>query len=509
MTDAPFVPGYDLLYRPIDIINGRYATVEGAPAPVVEYKKVIEKGAFHTQQFGGTDYQTYNFVDVNSAGGGVGVTKTGSSASDFSKQLTETVNIEGTYNLFSGELSAQFGETQERSASFVYAMTRGGLFLNALAHIGDAAGLKPYLDHKYVSALTGDMDPEAFIDAYFGHFLTHGIFGGTLTFSAQTFKSSTDTTMSISTTISAAYGELVKGSSSTDFSTETKTMIENSQMRVSVQGGGTAAPIFGGGTDGADFTTFNAAGVAAWKQAVTNEPDLVQYGENALTAHWDLCEDPDRAQQLKDAWHAKAEAGQVKDTAGSFRFARQFGAWKYQQSGNEDRTVITLNENFPSDTNNQWSPVDLSWWTNGALKNQSNIAFYAACDPGSDPDLVPVFLFGYGPSLTTTDKEGLMPYAFSLDPVGNNQPGWVPVFNAATASPPVTRINNWDHIAFYAYKEQKPGTVPVYQFVANQDWTLYALSTDEYLPTYSGKSFATGGADEGKNILFYTYPYNG
>jgi hypothetical protein len=177
-----------------------------------------------------------SIINVNAASGTV---ISGQSFSSYWSQLSSSVNIEGSADLFSGSMSANFTATTFTSDSFAYSQQQ--YYINQWRLImpppGDIATL---LNPSFKSDLES-MNPIDLFDTY-GAFYLHSILvGGRLNYNFTTDTSVFNSQYSLASTVSFAWEGISGGSLSAEQQKAVDSLNQSSVSSLRVVGGDSAA----------------------------------------------------------------------------------------------------------------------------------------------------------------------------------------------------------------------------------------------------------------------------
>lgn len=328
------------------------------------------------------------------------VATSGTQTSDYQSDMAAQVGLTGGFGFFSGSLNAQFTETQRRCTAFNF-VTQTDQYHIAVLTLEPDGSLRALLRDRVANDLEA-LEPEVLFDTYGTHYLHSLIVGASATYSAATNIIKYRSSTEYTQAAEISYRGLTGQLSASEESRYAETIDQfRASSTVKVHAQGGRAELAGKIVDGK---------YEEWRDSVREHMAFVSLNSECLRPLWALCSDDTRRKTLAKAYESYAPTRENDPVI--------VPIYAYHSTGNPARWYYSIK----SDEQPQWDLED-------------EIPFYAA--KTSTPERVPVYLH----AASEPDRYKLS----TSDEVED------PVFSKART-------------AFWAYDEQAPNRVPVYEF---------------------------------------------
>ncbi|WP_299704274.1 MAC/perforin domain-containing protein [uncultured Tateyamaria sp.] len=495
-ADAIHPPGWNAMYKGYDVVKGAYASQNALKAALFDFTELPEKDMTTYAQAGVT-YKLPKFTNPNFNHTSNARVFAGTSAQELSQKLSVSIDASGEYNGFAGSITSTYNAQRMDSSSFSFTQYYAMYQMIAL-QMQPLTDLRPYLIPTVKEAINGTgtnpLTADEVIQTFGSHFLTGGVFGGSILISASTFSKYSSSTQALTAGITGSYGVFASGKTTTSLSQSAQHFYDGSHFQNFIVGGNATVV-----STGPSMTQFDHEGIQKWVESLTysnDALDLIDYTESeGLTPIWTLVDDGNeaRADALKAAFEAYI-AGNTFKTDTSFQPAYLYGHMFRVGHDNRQLQMVSLNDNLATETDSCWLPLQVG---NG---NLSNVPFYVANSPDDDAGLVPVYGYIYG---QVTEPNFNNYYVYSIQ---KDAQIYDPNFSPATG-PHATSSGDTGNVMFYAYETHVDGTIPVYQQCADVNPNQWTLSVDPEIPTYKRQCWHNPNPiNAAKGIAFYAFP---
>ncbi|MEO7260292.1 MAG: MAC/perforin domain-containing protein [Jatrophihabitantaceae bacterium] len=283
----------------------RYASADSITVQIFDWYKSASKEV----TVAGQTYGVPEVVDVQAQSNYTYNDATGNSINSYQTSLATSVNISGSYNYFSGSLSAEYSTQSLTQSKNAFSRIQQSITLWSL-RLPTGADLRSLLREDFRTYLDGlpctNAAAQDLFDRYGSHFLTGIVMGGRAVLSSATNKLQVDRSYSLTETAKASYQSLT-GQLSAEESVKYEESISsfefNSESTQSVIGGTDPASAFAG-----------KEGFDAWKASVAEAPDFVDFVSTIPMAEmWRLCATEEQAAFLENyfttVWAPARSAG--------------------------------------------------------------------------------------------------------------------------------------------------------------------------------------------------------
>jgi hypothetical protein len=215
----------------------------------------------------------------------------GQSKKEYFEKLSASIHLEVSYSGFSGEVTGSFSEQTLINTNNVFATSNVTQAYYRLS-LTDEAILTPRAIDDIAK-----FEPFALFEKYGTHYLKSVFIGARVSFSSYADITKVSKNFDMSTTVKAAYTEVVKGeaSSSSVRREDLQEVSNNSHIRV--MGGDPAkanAIIEGTGVPSENYR--------AWSESVPNYVSIADFDKNGLVPIYRLAATPERRSELEKAW---------------------------------------------------------------------------------------------------------------------------------------------------------------------------------------------------------------
>lgn len=232
----------------------------------------------------------------------------GNSLKELAKEFSVSVNVGSEIKMFSGSVSTDFKKESESSSEMSYCKV---LHKN----IKKRQGFSNVNDYKKFLIPEFEIDlkyliPEDFFKEYGTHLITDAWFGGRLEFNFSKEKSINESKESLKVNVKAAFGKIFTSEITTNFSENSKEVIENSSMSARIVGGTSL-----------QITTLEnfSKEYRKWLNSLESEKNwefCALPPNGGLVPLWELCDDYSRKKELEKYYlqlAAKAENKLTED----------------------------------------------------------------------------------------------------------------------------------------------------------------------------------------------------
>lgn len=211
----------------------------------------------------------------------------GQSIATFQKNISSKTKVDGSYNFFSGSITANFDSNTRTSSENAFARTQNNVNLYDLA--ATPSDLKPFLKADITELFESDGLTEADVRSFFEfhgvYFITGLSMGGTAVMVSSTQKTEStaqyDLAVSAELSYKGATGQL-SASEEAEYKTQIDTFNSNSRLALHAAGG-----------DPALAQQIAQGKFDDWVTSVTLQPAFINFRPQAsLTAYADLIDNP-------------------------------------------------------------------------------------------------------------------------------------------------------------------------------------------------------------------------
>ena len=282
--------------RGYDVFD-RYASGISLRNAVLDADKLVAAGQIHH------DYLDLgDFFEIS-----------GESLAEYSKAITTRAKVSGGYMSFGASVEASFSSSY-RSKNTSYYHTINYLVMAESAFIKGSCNYKNYLlpDVKEIidkGVYDGkNWTPNEIFEKYGGHVLVDGIFGGRLEYSVTANSEFCESYSNFQANVKASYnaGFASLGGELDHTKTENELNYNSHSSTTVMTYGGSAQ-------DGMSLTNSSGTALQTWRDSIPNAPRLIEFGQTgALIPIWELCSNPARANELKNAFDQYANGKQIQ-----------------------------------------------------------------------------------------------------------------------------------------------------------------------------------------------------
>ena len=287
-ADLQPIPGLDALGFGYDV-RGEYASAYSIKLPIIDVGPATNQQQVNGQTYLVPDNITVNAhtMDTNNYS-----LVTGHTISSYRSSLNTTTKLEGDYRFFSGSLQVDFDMEETENSEYEFSTVRNVIDLWSL-NLPDVATLN--LIPSAAADINGSMPAADVLNKYGSHFIWQGVIGGRADYSSSTDKMTFDQSYDLGLTAQMSYENAVgsiSASNQSEYSSEISQFNSNSNIEIRTIGGN---PTLGG-------DNITKGGFNDWVSSILNLPVLIDFTSNSLVPIWELCTDPNRAQELQDAY---------------------------------------------------------------------------------------------------------------------------------------------------------------------------------------------------------------
>jgi len=219
--------------------------------------------------------------------------QTGSSLKEMAEAFSLAVSASGKYAAFSGSVSTDFG-TEKKSANETTYQKVMSVYSRRREFLDGGDEYRNHLHPQFVSDLK-TMDPNDLFEKYGTHLITEACFGGRMELNFTYQKERNESSEKVKASITAACGEF-SAKSDTSYSSDTKSVVEKSEISIRVVGGSSTG-IF-------DVKSFSEH-FNAWAKSLDEEKNQEFCSiprPSALVPLWELCDDASRRSRIEGAY---------------------------------------------------------------------------------------------------------------------------------------------------------------------------------------------------------------
>jgi hypothetical protein len=235
-------------------------------------------------------------VEAQNQGTSTYTTTSGVSVNTFQRNLSNTFNIGGRYNFFSGSLSSEYSfQSLERSVN-EFTRIQQSVTLWSL-HLLVSAELRKYLRDDFLSELDSlpltEAAAQRFFDTYGSHFLTGVVMGGSAVLSSATNRTTVDRSFSIELVAQVFYKALT-GQLSAEEEIKYRQAIESFK-----RSSDSNSRVIGGDSVKAASAFNGRKSFDAWTASIRASPNFVNFvTANPVAGIWRLCKNTEQANYL-------------------------------------------------------------------------------------------------------------------------------------------------------------------------------------------------------------------
>ena len=237
------------------------------------------------------DVSDHSIVKIQKAPSYKGRFVSGETLSEFYDAFSANISVAGSYDGFSGEITANFSKDVLRNRSHTFIASHITQTYYRLT-LPEAAPLLPVVEEDLQT-----LEPKKLFDKYGTHYLKSIYIGGRISFNSYIDRTKVKQSYDLKATVDAAYLKLIKGSASAE--TVNKTAFDQvvSNREVDVMGGDPAKANSVVDGSGEPSTVFNA-----WSESVPEYMSISDFADDGLVPIYELVADSERKKQLVDAW---------------------------------------------------------------------------------------------------------------------------------------------------------------------------------------------------------------
>jgi len=236
----------------------------------------------------------------------------GKSLSEYQSDFSNKLSIGGSYKLFSGSLSVNFGKSDASSTAKEY--------LTISHWVQKRSYTLPYDVKSFVRAdaqsFIDEADPREVFQRFGTHYIWQANIGGRVDLNFTQNRSSSQRDFNLQIAAKAAFNALVAS-----VSVENETAYRNNLKKID-ENGSVKIDTYGGSDDAGAKIRQSMAALSEWAKSVDDNPTLCRFTNQSLRGIWNLASTPERKKQLEQAFADYAKSGEVKDAEGKITFQR-------------------------------------------------------------------------------------------------------------------------------------------------------------------------------------------
>lgn len=262
-----------------DALSGPYVT----PQDVMTQNPILRRGEIAIERKKEMTSDTYCLA--------------GDSLLEMAQALNATVGASAKYLMFSGALSTEFTK-QEASVSETAYLKLMNITTRTREYFSEGNVYRDHLDPNFVKDLQ-TLFPDDLFRKYGTHLITEACFGGRLELNFTYRKDQNESTSSVKASVEASFADFAT-KASTQYSDQTKRLVERSEMSIRCVGGSSTG-----------ISSINAFSeqYMIWAKSLDTEANCdfcFVPNNSSLMPLWELCEDEGRRKTIEDRYIALA-----------------------------------------------------------------------------------------------------------------------------------------------------------------------------------------------------------
>lgn len=291
--DKNILPGVEIIgmsYNPFD----KYADIDSTITQLFDWTKTQNKTI--------NQYQIPSILETGDNNKFSSYENYGQTISQYQKEFSTRVKIEGAYNFFSGSVSSTFDRKVINNTENMFYLLEQSLYLWTLQFKPSTKNLRDFMvddirDELDALNYNDPIEITKFFDKFGSHFLTGITMGGKISISSYADKKDFRSEEEFKAEVKASYLNLVGNGISAEVETKSKSESHSS----------TSSSVMKVNTFGGDPTKAFAAcnrsksSYDDWAESVRQYPCLVDFKEtNSMQAIWTLCKSNSQAKAMEN-----------------------------------------------------------------------------------------------------------------------------------------------------------------------------------------------------------------